>query len=124
LLERADAGERGRLGIERVVLHGGRRAGRVDPGDALGDHRLDAGGQRGVDEVARALDAQACIRGAVLPSEVGELLDDDVGRGASDGSGERRGVVGVGDDRARAGLDQLRGTLGAAGRAPDLVAGT
>ncbi len=66
----------------------GRAPACISPGDALRDQPLHAGGLGGGHEVARAFDAQRgrCARGppvlrrAGRESQIGELVDDRVGR--------------------------------------------
>jgi len=114
------------IGADRVVLHAGALARRVDvEGNALRDHAADIRRACGVDKVAGALDAQPrvarqaflILRRARSEGEIGELMDDGLRRRGFDGGGKRFGIEHVDDDRLGTECAQRCGLVGRARRA-------
>jgi len=97
----------------------------------LRDETLHPGSPRGLEQVIRALRAEAVGERELLvevlevryPGQAGELVDDDIRPGCSDRLEDRRPVKRVCDDTDGAGLAQSRSLLRAAGHRKHLMTG-
>jgi hypothetical protein len=117
--------------IKRILLAMRLAARRVGEGNALHDETTGAGRLRRCDQIAGALDADACValigrRDFFLieaPRQVGDLVNDDVGLRLRRSPRQCGRIVYVDDGGANAGGFQFPRGFGRAGRAGDLMPG-